>query len=118
MGLAFFQLPGVWGALGAFIYAAPRLSACLVAARQRGGGWGVCALEFATALITGTIAAAAFAPSVARLLAPDAHDLNAVAAMIGLLANPTAPKLVETLSTIASNVVSGRLLKSIKGDEQ
>lgn len=116
MWLALSSSPAVWGFLGAFIYAAPRLTACVVAAQAARGGSLVCLLEFFTASGVGAVAAAAFAPTLAHLVGAD-RDINAISAMIGLIANRTAPKLVETLSTITANIVSGRIMKTFKGDE-
>lgn len=110
--------PAFWGLGGAFIYAGPRLSACVFAARQSGGGWSVCAMECAVALAIGAFAAAAFGPWVlAWRGAPKAHELNAIAAMIGLLANPMAPQLVSGSGRILKTIVTGRLDRLFKGDD-
>lgn len=96
-----------WGFLGAFVYAGPKFSACLYTANESGGRWGWCALEGVIALATGTIAAAALTPwaqHLTRLVEP--RDLPAVAGMIGLLANPLAPGLIDA--------VSGRILRRIR----
>jgi hypothetical protein len=106
---------GAWGMAGAFIYGAPRFGACLFAARHSRGGWARCSIEFACALITGAIAAAAFSGWAQESLGQAPDHRNAIAAMIGLLANPTAPKLIDSLSTVITNVVTGRVLK--KGDD-
>lgn len=112
-----FSLPGVWGFLGAFIYAAPRLSACMYAAREAGAGGWRCIFDFVTSLAIGAIAAAAFTPWALRFLGEAATDQhNAIAALVGLMANPTAPRLVDVFSALASNVLSEKLLKLFKGD--
>lgn len=109
--------PALWGFLGSFVYAAPRLSACAFTAKATGEMLAKCAFEAVVALGTGAIAAAAFAPSTANALGAPEH-LNAVAAMLGLIANPTAPKLIESLSGLVSNILSGEILKIFKGKDQ
>lgn len=119
MGAAFFQSPALWGFLGAFIYAAPRLIAGAVAARQAGRGPWVSAAEFLAAIVTGAIAAAAFGPPTAGLAGRTAQqDLNAICALWGLVFNRAAPQLVESLSSAVTNVISGRILKGLKGDDK
>lgn len=98
--------PAVWGFLGAFIYAAPRWVACLVACREAKASPWPCALELAVALATGSIAAAAFSATAMAL--SHVKDANAVSAMVGLLANPTAPKLVTALSSVVATAIAAR----------
>lgn len=101
--------PGLWGLLGALIYAGPRLTACLFT-RQTGEhrAWG-CLLEFGLAMLIGAIAAEAFGPWVQEFLQRKGHhELRAICAMLGLLANPMAPRVIDALS--------GRVLKAMKGE--
>lgn len=110
---ALIQQPALWGVLGAFIYAAPRWVACLVACRESGApGW-LCTLEFAVALGTGAIAAAAF--SAAALGLTGLKDANAISAMIGLLANPTAPALVNKLSAVVGSTLGAAIGARLAG---
>lgn len=103
--------PILWGFLGAFIYAGPRLTACVFAARQTETGWFECGFEFAVALLIGVASAWAFAPWGASVLkATDPAQIRAIAATIGLLANPAAPKVIDLLS--------GRVLQMLKGPEK
>jgi hypothetical protein len=99
--------PAFWGAAGSFIYAAPQLTACLVAGRHAGHPPWSCILEFAVALATGAIASAAFLNVV--LGVSPMKDGNAVSAMIGLLANSTAPVLVKRLSKLAGDRMASKL---------
>ncbi|HEY3694188.1 hypothetical protein [Phenylobacterium sp.] len=111
-----FVQPAVWGFLGAFIYAGPRLSACIASPKEHGESPFACLVEFAIALIVGAIGAAAFAPwiIVSRGLT-EARDLNAVAVLIGLMANPTAPTLISFAPRLASTVLAA--MKGPKPDE-
>jgi hypothetical protein len=103
--------PALWGFLGAFIYAAPRLTACIFASRQAGVGWFLCGFEFALALLIGVAAALPFAPLAASVLkVSDQAQIRAIAATIGLLANPAAPKVID--------ILSGRMLNYLKGPEK
>ena len=92
----------LWGLAGAFIYAAPNLSTCLFT-RKAGDGFGAigrCVLDFAVALVIGALASAAFAQwAQAFLKRTGPEELRAIAAVIGLLANPAAPRLTARLSS-------------------
>lgn len=105
------QWPALWGACGAIIYAAPRLTVCLFAARSDGKRWFECGcvFEFIVALLIGTIAALAFGPWIGAsiLKATDPGQLRAIATGIGLLANPAAPRVIE--------ILNGRIFQMIKG---
>lgn len=95
-----------WGIGGAFIYAAPRWVACMVASRKTGGGVTLCTVEGVVAIIVGAIAAAAFSGLASGVL--NMKDATAVSAMVGLVANRID----------LAAVLGGRLLKSLKGDEK
>jgi hypothetical protein len=86
---------GAWGLAGAFIWAGPQWLACVFS----GEGQPLkCSLEILIRLATGAIAGAAFTPLVLDLLHHGADRSQPIAAMIGLIANTTAPKVVDTLS--------------------
>lgn len=106
------EAPFVWGFMGAFVYAAPRLSACVFAARQTGVGWFDCGFEFVVALATGAVAAAALGPeiTISVLKTTDPAHARAVASGIGLLANPAAPKIID--------ILTGRILQVLKGSDK
>ena len=103
--------PAWWGFLGALIYAAPRLSACLFAAQQTEGHWVQCGFEFAVSLTIGAIAAGIFGPWIGAsiLQATDPAQTRVITATIGLLANPIAPRIID--------VLSGRVLQMLKGSD-
>lgn len=104
--------PALWGFMGAFIYAAPRLATCMFAARQAGTGWFGCGFEFVMALLIGAVAAGAWGPevSISVLKSSDPAHLRAVAATIGLLANPAAPRVID--------ILTGRILNVLKGSDK
>lgn len=106
--------PAFWGALGAFIYAAPKLISCFVASAEAGTGSGRCWLEFVFAIATGAIAAAAFSSVASELI--KIKDGNAVAAMVGLLANPTAPVLVKRVSSLVGTALASKVEERLPGD--
>jgi hypothetical protein len=97
----------IWGFLGAFIYAAPRWTACLATTRPTGHTIGFCTLELVTALLVGSVAAACFG----RLALTFIHiaDDNGVASVIGLLANTSSPMIVKRLSGIVAAAVGERI---------
>lgn len=104
-----WYLLGLWGALGAFMYTGPKFSACFFAARQSGSSSLVCFVEAVISLVTGIMAAIVAAPWIYHYLQRDGeHEIRAIAAIVGLLANPVVPKLfnIETFITV---------LRSIKG---
>lgn len=107
--------PALWGGLGAFIYAAPRWVACLVACREAKARAWPCSLEFGVALASGGIASAAFSALVMQTLG--IKDASAIAAMVGLLANPTAPVLVSRVSAAVANTLAGKVEKTLPGDK-
>lgn len=87
--------PWFWGLCGAFIYAAPKLSACLFGSAPS-APCARCLVDAAFAIIIGPLAAASFNDSLAAHFGYSAQrDLNASAAVIGLLANPVAPSAIQ-----------------------
>lgn len=108
-----FHHPAFWGFGGAFIYAAPKLVACMAVKRETGeGSVRVCGLEFFLSLLVGAFAAGAFSKTVANFI--NLPDPAALAAMIGLLANH--PRLVETLSSMVFNKVAAGIVPPAKKD--
>lgn len=107
--------PALWGLAGAAIYAAPRWLACKF---EGDGGLVRCTLDALVCLAVGTLAAAAFAPWALDFLHQKQRYLSAIAAMIGLLANPTAPRLVEKLSAVVAGLTASRVEKIGRGDER
>lgn len=103
------QSPVLWGVAGAFIYGAPQLSVCIFTAQQAEGHWVRCSFEFSVSLIIGAIAAGAFAPWAASSIfkSVDPAQARVIAATIGLLANPIAPRLID--------VLSGKVIQMLKG---
>jgi hypothetical protein len=100
----------VWGFLGAFVYAGPKLVACVYSAKSSGAGWSFCAVTFIVAMVIGPIMAAAFVPMIAAFIARTAeHDVRALATVVGMIANPIAPDLVKRMS--------GKVLKKLSQEE-
>lgn len=103
---------GLWGFLGAFIYAGPQFATCVFASQETHAGWLKCGLEFVIALIIGVIGAEAFGALILEMLHRDGpSDLRAVATIIGLLANKVAPmivaKLPDALMEMATRMLKG-----------
>lgn len=100
---AILESPALWGLLGALFYALPRLVAGAYAAEARGAPWARCILEFLIALFGGVVFAVALTPWAVEYAArtfgreAEGHDLWASAFLIGMVANPAAPRLVEWL---------------------
>lgn len=108
--------PPWWGAGGAFVFAAPRWIACLVACREAGTpGWH-CTGEFVVALLIGAFAAEAFSAFASEVL--HMKDANAVSAMIGLLANPMAPRIAAGGAGIVGNLLNSKIGKALQGEDK
>lgn len=102
--------PFLWGFLGAFWYAGPMLSTCIVASKTSGESWGNCLFIFVIALLVGTVAAGGFSPFLMIVLHMAGEAQNrAVATTIGLMANPASPLIIDALN--------GRLLRMIRGEK-
>ena len=100
--------PGAWGFLGAVVYGAPKLLACVCSTAADHPRAGQCTAEAIVALIIGTIAATAFEPWIDHYLKLNTpQETRAMSTVIGVLANPTAPGIISFLS--------GSLLNRIKG---
>lgn len=103
--------PAFWGISGALIFAGPTLGTCMFSSSQIGGQWVRCSFEFLTALMVGTLAAAAFTPVALELMGRDNGGwMRAISTTIGLLANRVAPRVVS----IAPDAIfdwASRLLK-------
>lgn len=104
----------LWGFLGAFVYAAPRLSVAIGEAKA-GGEQDITKhlIEFAISLTFGPIFATAGGEWVADHLGRTAlAELRGLAFVIGLTANPVAPVLVKAIS----GDILGRIGAVFKGD--
>ncbi len=100
------QWPAFWGLLGAIVYAAPRLTGCIYSTEGR-GHLARCCIESATALVVGTIAAAAFVPALATLGHVTAPEIiRASSAAIGLLANPWLPAFIKRATGVGETLLS------------
>lgn len=111
-----FSSPAVYGGAGAFIYAAPRLLACLRSPKDHGDSVFSCSFEFIIALTIGAIGAGAFAPWLAGVRGmTEPRDLNAIAVIIGLMANPTAPTIITFAPRMASTILAA--MRGPKADE-
>lgn len=89
----------LWGLAGAFMYAAPKLSTCAFTCKITGGTPAQCLVDATIALTVGAVASAAFggwAQIAVKHGGPS--ELRAIAAVIGLLANPVAPRLTGRLA--------------------
>jgi hypothetical protein len=98
----------LWGAAGAFIYAAPKLVLCFFTARAAKLPWGRCLAEFPVSMLTGTIMAAAFSQWISKTFGQG--DMSAVAAVIGMMANTVAPGMIEGAPTMIQ-LMSGMFVK-------
>lgn len=88
----------LWGLLGAFVYAAPRLLVAWGDSKATEARLWVPASEFVVALAFGPIFSVGFGPFAAtriNLGSIGVEGLRAVALVIGLVANPIAPLIVK-----------------------
>lgn len=101
--------PAFWGFLGAFIYAAPRLGACIFESRGDNRHPLVfCIWDFVVALAVGIIAAELFGPWVQTFLKRDGpHELRAISGLIGLLANPVSPEITKRFKERVGTMIKG-----------
>lgn len=107
----------LWGAAGAFVYAGPRLVACIKTCRGKGVGISECVGEFIVAMLTGAITGATCGLFVAaHLNQTQDHQVRAVVALTGFFANPVAPGLAKALSAkeIIKDVLQA-VLKALGG---
>lgn len=107
----------LWGAAGAFVYAGPRLVACIKTCRSKGTPITECVGDFVVAILTGAIAGAACGLFVAaHLNQTQDHQVRAVVALTGFFANPVAPGLAKALSAkeILKDVLQA-VLKALGG---
>ena len=89
----------LWGFAGAVVYAAPRWALCVKVCRKQGCEPQECHEELIVSLIIGAIAGAAAGHYVADLVGQtEPHQIRAVTALIGLIANRAAPGLIRVLS--------------------
>lgn len=104
----------MWGLLGAFIYAGPRLVRCMVTCRETGAPRVECFIAFAMALCVGAAAGHIFAPVLLTYLGW--KDQNAVSALIGVFVNPAAPEFTKRIGKVFDAVLGG--VKAAKGDDE
>ena len=119
MGNDYLSILGhaLWGSAGAFVYAGPRLVACIKTCRSKGVGISECVGDFLVAIITGGIAGAACGLFVAaHLNQTQDHQVRAIVALTGFFANPVAPGLAKSLSAkeILKDVLQA-VLKALGG---
>jgi hypothetical protein len=123
VGEAFGQLDltlfvlALWGLAGAAVYGAPRWAMCVKVCRKEADDARCCHEDVIIHLIVGAIAGAAAGPYIADMLSQtQPHQVRALTAFIGLVANRAAPGLIklfsakETLTSIlqlALKTVSG-----------
>lgn len=85
----------IWGVMGAFVYAAPRLLVSLSDQKPDRRAWMPWA-EFVIAITIGAIGAAACSGLVASTIhQTQSADLRAIGLIVGMVANPVAPAIVH-----------------------
>ncbi len=106
---AIFTQPGCWGFLGAFVYAGPKVLACIFENRDEARHpLAFCLLEFVVSLMIGVLVAEMFGPWVIGFLKLDGQaSLRAVAGLIGLLANPLSPEVVKGFKGRIGGMIKG-----------
>lgn len=105
----------IWGLLGAFVYAAPRLILSAAEAKVAGRHAWTQFAEFLVALSFGPIFSSGFGPWAAFYVKLEgAHEIRAVALVIGMVANPLAPAVVK----LASGDILRRLGGASQGDQR
>jgi len=103
----------LWGLLGAFVYAAPRLLVAWGESRTAGAPVLPHFIEFLVALSFGPIFSAALGEWGAGYVGmTEPRSLRAVSLVLGMVANPVAPVLI---SLVSGNIVA-RLGAAFKGD--
>ena len=89
----------LWGLAGAFVYAAPRFLMSLSETRLPEHRWYPFA-EFLVSLGIGPIAGAGFGQFVAGSIHMlKSEELRAITVVVGMIANPVAPAIVQLLGT-------------------
>jgi len=103
----------LWGLLGAFVYAAPRLLVAWGESRVSGTPVLPHLIEFSVALTFGPIFASGFGEFGAGYLGwEEPRALRAVSLVIGMVANPAAPLLIN----LVTGQILGRVGAVFKGD--
>lgn len=93
----------LWGLAGAFIWAGPEWLACAFAGK---GSALRCSIELAVRLAAGSLAAAAFTGWATEFLRQEDHA-QAVAAVIGMVANRASSSFVEDMAARISRFTQG-----------
>jgi hypothetical protein len=105
----------LWGLLGAFVYAAPRLVVAIGEAQAVGRSAFRQLAEFLVALAFGPIFSVGFGPWAAHWLEKEGHpETRALALVIGMVANPLAPALVK----VATGEILRRAGGASRGDQK
>lgn len=89
----------LWGLAGGFVYAGPKLTAAIYAARKAGRHWLVPAWDFIAAMATSALISSALAPWVMAQKYPflgkdGPHQLPALACLVGYYFNQMGPTLL------------------------
>ena len=98
LDLTLFYL-ALWGLGGALVYGGPRWVLCVRVCRKECESAQGCHEDVVVNLMVGAIAGAAAGPYVAEILKQtEPHQIRAVTAFIGLVANRAAPGLIKLFS--------------------
>ena len=88
-----------WGLAGAAVYGAPRWAMCVKTCRRAGRDASECHEELVVSLVVGAISGAAAGPYLADIVRQtEPHQVRAVTALVGLVANRVAPGLIRLFS--------------------
>lgn len=100
MGSDYAVQAALWGLLGGFIYAGPKLIAGLYSARVAGHRPWLCVWEFIVSMLASSGASAAMSPWVLAqgygfLGKPGPHQMPALACLVGYYFNQLGPHLLD-----------------------
>lgn len=106
-----------WGLAGAAVYGAPRWVLCVKVCRKQDCNPQECHEELIVSLLIGAIAGAAAGQYVAEIVnQTQPHQIRAVTALLGLIANRAAPGLIRLFSAKeALTSVLQLMLKALSG---
>jgi hypothetical protein len=95
-----FSKAALWGLIGGFIYAGPKLSACLYAKSQTGERSGFCIVDFVVGVMTGAAASAALTPALLAqgfswMGRPGPHQLPAIGVAVGYAFHRLGPAVLD-----------------------
>lgn len=105
-----FSRAALWGLIGGFIYAGPRLSACLYARTQAAESCSLCIVEFFVGVLCGAAAASALAPALQAqgfgwLGRPGPHQLPAIGCAVGYAFHRLGPAVLDGMIKRANSVL-------------